>query len=87
MWDEQTDEATEATADDDTATEAEGSSEESAVADAVDQQAATSDGSAAAAAPEVPDDASEKIAAAQEHINNLNMDKEREAAEQSAKRL
>jgi hypothetical protein len=37
--------------------------------------------------PEVPDDANEKISAAQEHINSLNMDEERDAAEQAQKQL
>ena len=53
------------------------------VTDAVDQQAATSSGEAALAAPEVPDDSREKIARAQEHINTLDMDKEREAAKKA----
>lgn len=53
------------------------------IAAAVDQQAEQSSGSAAEAAPEVPDDASEKIAAAQEHIDKLNMDREREAAKRA----
>ena len=37
--------------------------------------------------PEVPDDANNTIAAAQEHINKLNMDEEREAAEKAAKNV
>jgi hypothetical protein len=53
------------------------------IAAAVDQQAAESSGAAAESAPEVPDDASAKIAAAQEHIDNLNMDEEREAAKKA----
>jgi hypothetical protein len=53
------------------------------LAAAVDDQAAASDGSAAVSAPEVPDDASEKIARAQEHIDNLNMDEERAAAKRA----
>jgi hypothetical protein len=56
---------------------------DSELAAAVDDQAGAADGSAAEAAPEVPDDASAKIAAAQQHIDNLNMDKEREAAKRS----
>lgn len=60
-----------------------GESGDSDLAAAVDQQAAASDGTAAAAAPEVPDDASATIAAAQEHIDNLNMDEEREAAKRA----
>lgn len=46
-------------------------------------EAAASDGADAAAAPEVPDDASEKIAAAQEHINSLNLDAERAATKKA----
>jgi len=89
---EQTDEAAEATSADDTSAEDTGADTEGAgadddVASAVDQQAAQSDGTAAEAEPEVPDDASAKIAAAQEHINKLNMDEEREAAEKAQKRL
>ena len=38
-------------------------------------------------APEVPDDANEKISAAQQHINKLDMDQERNAAEQAQKKL
>jgi hypothetical protein len=84
MPDEQTEEAVEPTTEDET-TETAGASQEQAVASAVDQQAAQSDGTAAEAEPEVPDDASAKIAAAQEHIDNLNMDAEREAAERTQK--
>ena len=36
-------------------------------------------------APEVPDDANEKISAAQQHINSLNMDDQRSAAERAQK--
>jgi len=86
MQDEQTDEAVETTTEDETS-ETEGASQEQAVASAVDQQAAQSDGSAAEAEPEVPDDASAKIAAAQQHIDNLNMDAEREAAERTQKQV
>ncbi len=53
------------------------------VAPAVDQQAAGSSGTSAEAAPEVPDNASDTIAAAQEHINKLNMDEERAAAKKA----
>ncbi len=53
------------------------------IAEAVDIQAGVSDGTAAEAEPEVPDDASETIRAAQEHIDNLNMDEEREAAKRA----
>lgn len=38
-------------------------------------------------APEVPDDANDKIAAAQQHIDSLNMDRERDAAERAQKQL
>lgn len=61
---------------------AEGAGDEE-VADAVDQQAAESSGTSAEEEPEVPDDASQKMAAAQEHIDNLNMDQEREAAKRT----
>ena len=53
------------------------------VAAAVDQQAQESSGTAAESEPEVPDDASEKIAAAQQHIDNLNMDEQRSAAKRA----
>ena len=36
-------------------------------------------------APEVPDDSNEKITAAQEHINKLDMDQQRSAAERAQK--
>ena len=97
MWDEQTDEAvdqTDAAADqtdgaaeataEDTSADTEGAA---APIDPVDQQGADSSGAAAAeAAPEVPDDARATIARAQEHIDNLDMDQEREAAERTIKR-
>lgn len=51
--------------------------------DAVDQQAAASDGSASEAEPEVPDDASDTIKAAQAHIGNLDMDQQRTAAKKA----
>jgi hypothetical protein len=86
MQDEQTDEAVEPTTEDESS-ETAGASQEQDVASAVDQQAAQSDGSAAEAEPEVPDDAGAKIAAAQEHIDNLNMDAEREAAERTQKQV
>ena len=50
------------------------------VADAVDQQAQESSGTAAEGEPEVPDDASQKIREAQEHIERLNMDEQRSQA-------
>ncbi|MDP2710520.1 MAG: hypothetical protein Q8O56_04820 [Solirubrobacteraceae bacterium] len=78
----QTDEAVEPT----TETEA-AANEDVALADAVDQQAAESSGVAAEQAPEVPDDARDTIARAQEHLSNLNMDAERDAAEKAQKRL
>ena len=86
MWDEQTDETVEPTAEDTTA-DAEGSAPDTAVIDPSDQQGADSSGAVAAeAAPEVPDDARETIARAQQHLDNLNMDAEREAAERTIKR-
>ena len=92
---EQTDEAGEPTAED-TTTDTEGAADDDAAgsdaaadadADADDQQAATSDGTAAEEEPEVPDDSSDTIKAAQEHINTLDMDRERNAAEQAQKQL
>jgi hypothetical protein len=56
---------------------------DSQVAAAVDEQAAESSGAAAEQEPEVPDDASATIARAQEHIENLDMDEEREAAKRA----
>jgi hypothetical protein len=87
MWDEQPDETVEPTAED-TSADSEGAAPETAaVVDPVDQQGADSSGAVAAeAAPEVPDDARATIARAQEHINNLDMDKQREAAERTIKR-
>lgn len=38
-------------------------------------------------APEVPGDANERMSAAQQHINSLNMDEERDAAERAQKQL
>jgi len=65
-----------------------GASEEDAgTAAAVDMSAAQSAGSTVLAAPEVPDDSNDKIAAAQKHIDNLNMDDERDAAERAQKSL
>ena len=61
----------------------EGAAADTDIAAAVDEQAAQSSGSAAEGEPEVPDDASAKIAAAQEHIDKLNMDEEREAAKKA----
>ncbi len=91
---EQTDEAGEPTAEDTTA-DTEGAADDddaagsdaAANADAMDQQAATSEGTAAEEEPEVPDDSSDTIRAAQEHINTLDMDRERTAAEQAQKQL
>ncbi len=90
---EQTDEAGEPTAEDTTA-DTEGAADDDAAgsdaaanADAVDQQAATSDGTAAEEEPEVPDDASDTITAAQEHMDSLDMDQQRNAAEQAQGQL
>ena len=38
-------------------------------------------------APEVPDDSNEKISAAQQHLNKLNMDEQRNAAQQAQKKI
>ena len=73
---EQTDEGVEPTA------------EDAETADAVDAQAAEGGaGETVLREPEVPDDSNDTIAAAQDHINNLNMDQEREAAEKAQKQL
>ena len=97
MWDEQTDEqaddavvpadeAVEPTAED-TSGDTEGAAPDVAVVDPGEQQGADSSGAIAAeAAPEVPDDARDTIARAQEHINSLDMEEEREAAERTIKR-
>jgi len=97
MQEEQTDEAVEPTAEgaedteaisDDSAAEGADdsiSAEDSDAAAGVDMSAAQSAGSTVLSAPEVPDDSNDKIAAAQEHINSLNMDAEREGAERAAK--
>ena len=61
------------------------SEEDADTAAGVDMSAAQSTGSTVLAAPEVPDDANDKIAAAQNHIDNLNMDEEREAVERAQK--
>lgn len=68
---------------DETTEEPAGEPVDTSIVDAVDAQAAASDGSAAEAAPEVPDDAGDKIAAAQEHIAKLNMEEERAAAKKA----
>jgi hypothetical protein len=84
MFEEQVDEQVEAA--DDSATDVEGAGADTGDSDlaaAVDQQAAASDGTAAEAEPEVPDDASDTIARAQEHIDSLNMDEERAAAKRA----
>jgi hypothetical protein len=91
MLDDETDEAVEPTAED-TSADAEGaddaSAEDAETADAVDAQASPGGaGETVLKQPEVPDDANDKIAAAQEHINSLNMDEERDAAERAAKQL
>ncbi|MDP8967640.1 MAG: hypothetical protein M3N04_03485 [Actinomycetota bacterium] len=66
--------------------EAEGTTPDSGdaeVSDAVDQQAATSSGEAALDEPEVPDDSRETITRAQDHINKLDMDQQRDAAKKA----
>lgn len=60
---------------------------EAEVASAVDRQAATSSGKAAEQEPEVPAGASEAIRRAEEHIDKLDMDEEREAAERTQNNL
>ncbi|HWC26026.1 MAG TPA: hypothetical protein VG474_05520 [Solirubrobacteraceae bacterium] len=56
---------------------------DSEMASAVDEQAAQSSGTSAESEPEVPDDARETIERAQQHIDNLNMDQEREASKRA----
>jgi len=95
MWDEQTDEAAEPTdeaaeptAEDTSAAETEGAADAEAAApvDAGAQTGADASGAVAAeSAPEVPDDARSTIARAQEHIDNLDMEAQREAAERTIK--
>lgn len=75
----QEDEAVEPTTEEPTA--AEGASEDSQLAAAVDAQAADSSGAAAEQAPEVPDDARDRIARAQEHLEDVDLDAERKAAD------
>ena len=97
---EQTDEATEPTAEEtegaaeataeDTGADAEAASDDASdeTAAAVDAQASPGGaGETVLKQPEVPDDANDTIAAAQEHINSLNMDQERDAAERAQKQL
>jgi hypothetical protein len=84
---EETEGAADATAED-TGADAEAASADDDAAAAVDMQASPGGaGETVLKQPEVPDDANDKIAAAQEHINSLNMEKEREAAERSQKQL
>ena len=97
MLDDETDEAVEPTADDtsaegdagaDAVSDDAGSSEDAETADAVDAQASPGGaGETVLKQPEVPDDANDKLAAAQAHINKLDMDEERDAAERAAKQL
>ena len=74
------DEAVELTTEEPTA-DAEGASEDSQLAAAVDAQAADSSGAAAEKAPEVPDDARDRIARAQEHLADVDLDADRKAAD------
>jgi len=86
MLDDETDEAVEPTAED-TSADADAGSDDAAAA-AVDEQASPGGaGETVLKQPEVPDDANDKIAAAQAHINKLDMDEERDAAAQAAKKL
>jgi hypothetical protein len=71
-----------------TAEETEDTGAASRDAAAIDAQASPGDaGEAVLREPEVPDDANDTIAAAQQHINKLNMDQEREAAKRAQKQL
>jgi hypothetical protein len=95
MLDDETDEAVEPTAEDtsadsdaDAGADDGAAAEDAQAADAMDAQATPGGaGETVLKQPEVPDDANDKIAAAQAHINNLNMDEERDAAERAAKKL
>ncbi len=72
---------------DDSADE-EASAEDTDTAGAVDAQASPGGaGETVLKQPEVPSDANDTIAAAQQHIDSLNMDEEREAAEKAQKSL
>jgi hypothetical protein len=93
MLDDETDEAVEPTAED-TSADADAGSDDAAAGEdadaaaAVDEQASPGGaGETVLKQPEVPDDANDKIAAAQAHINKLDMDEERDAAAQAAKKL
>ena len=67
---------------------AEDTGADSADAAAVDAQASPGGaGETVLQEPEVPDDANDTIAAAQQHINRLNMDDERDAAKRAQKQL
>ena len=76
----------EAAADDDSAAEG-AAADEGEVVEPVDVPTGGGADEEVLKAPEVPDDANEKISAAQEHINSLNMDDERNAAERAQKQL
>ena len=86
---EQTDEPVEASAEETEGADTEAAaSDDAEAAEAVDMQATQGGaGETVLKQPEVPDDANDTIAAAQQHIDNLNMDKEREAAERAQKSL
>lgn len=90
---EQTDEAVEPSAEEtegaaDATAEGADAEADSADAAAVDAQASPGGaGEAVLQQPEVPDDANDTIAAAQQHINRLNMDEERDAAKRAQKQL
>ena len=63
------------------------SGDEGQVADAIDDQAQQSSGADAEKAPEVPDDARETIARAEDHLRNVDMGSQRAAAERTSKNL
>jgi len=82
---EETEGAADATAEDTGDDAAAAASEDAAAVDA--QASPGGAGETVLRQPEVPDDANDTIAAAQQHINSLNMDEEREAAERAQKQL
>lgn len=83
MQEEQAEPTAEETAD--TTAEDTGADAEAAAVDA--QASPGGAGETVLKQPEVPDDANDTIAAAQQHINSLNMDQEREAAKRAQKQL
>ena len=61
------------------------SAEDEQVASAVDDQASQSAGAAAEEEPEVPGDARDTIARAEQHLQGVDMDEQRKSVEQTQK--